>query len=69
MRDGFELDVMERLAYQVLAWQDLRNPAVGGVLDAEGILELCRAAGFSEEESQKAATRQAYERIKKGHPA
>jgi len=54
--------------YQVLAWKDLRDPQVGGALDAEGVLEVARQAGFSENEAQKAATRHGFERLKRNYP-
>jgi hypothetical protein len=35
---------------------------VSGTLNAEGILDLCRRAGFGEEAAQKAASQRALER-------
>lgn len=41
---------------QTRAWEDLHDPERYGRLDANGYLELCKAAGFEEAEAQKAAT-------------
>lgn len=58
-----------RLLQFAEARDDLRNPQIGGVVDAEGMLELCRAAGYSEDEAQRAASARGFERIKRGMPA
>jgi hypothetical protein len=51
------------------AWEMLHDPQVAGVLDAEGMLLLCRAAGMGEDEAQKAASARAWERVRRDLPA
>lgn len=46
----------------------LHDPNVGGKLNAEQFLELCKDAGYSEEQAQKAATRRANQRLDQGLP-
>lgn len=46
----------------------LHDPQVAGELNAEAYLELCRAAGYGEEESQRAATKRAEARMDRDLP-
>ncbi len=50
------------------AWEYLHDPKISGRLDAEGLLELCRQAGFSESEAQRAANQRANERLSRELP-
>ena len=50
------------------AWEMLHDPNVGGKLNADQFLELCKEAGYSEEQAQKAATRRANQRLDQGLP-
>lgn len=56
---------MWRLLQTTQAWKDLHDPNIGGMVDAEGMLELCRAAGIPEDEAQRAASQRGYERLKR----
>ena len=56
------------LALQMQAYKLLQDPQVGGTADPEGILRLCRDAGYSEEVAQKAASRRANQRLDEGLP-
>lgn len=47
---------------------DALHSSEAGRLDAEAVLELCRAAGYSEEASQKAARQRALERMRRDLP-
>ncbi len=47
------------------AWRLLRDPEAGGLLDAEGVLDTARRAGYPEAECQKAATRRANDRLRR----
>jgi hypothetical protein len=49
---------------ETMAWEKLNDPKVGGRATAEEILELCKAAGYSEEESQKVASQRALDRMR-----
>lgn len=51
-----------------IAYENLHNPALSGGLDAEGVLELAKLAGYSEEAAQKAAKRRGEERMKRDLP-
>jgi len=51
------------------AWELLNDPQHAGGLNAEGILELCKAAGYSEEASQQAAKERALARLRNDLPA
>ncbi len=59
----FEADILFDLAHNAQAWRTLQDPTAAGGLDAEGVLHLCRAAGYSEEECQKAARKRAEQRL------
>lgn len=48
---------------QTHAWHALQNPEVGGRMDPDQILDLCRRAGYTEEAAQKAASQRAEERL------
>lgn len=50
------------------SWEMLNDPKVSGSIDAEGYLELCKAAGMTEDEAQKAASRRAWERMRRDLP-
>jgi hypothetical protein len=52
----------------VRAWELLHDPDVAGRLDAEGYYELCKAAGFPEDEAQRAASERAWQRLRKDLP-
>jgi len=60
--------VLFDLAMQVHNWRKLQDPQIGGNADPDTILELCRKAGFSEEESQKAAAKRANDRLDDQQP-
>lgn len=45
------------------AYNLLHDRQVGGTLNAEAILDLCRKAGYSESAAQKAASRRAESRM------
>ncbi len=62
----FEADVLFELAHNVQAWRILQDPKASGELDAEGILQLCKAAGYSEKASQEAAKQRADQRLDAG---
>lgn len=51
------------LAVNVQAWRNLQDPKCAGDLDANGVLHMCRTAGFSEEASQDAAKKRAEQRL------
>ncbi len=65
---AFEEDVLYESMLEVQAQELLQNPEVGGALNAEGVLELCKAAGMSEDEAQKAASQRALERLRRELP-
>lgn len=48
----------------VLAWEQLHDPEVGGKMTAEELLEACLAAGYPEEVAQKAASERALQRMR-----
>jgi hypothetical protein len=50
---------------QAKCWSAVHDPNIGGMMDAEEFLELCKAAGYSEEAAQKAATERANKRMDK----
>ncbi len=52
----------------VTAWRVLHDPKASGEMDADGILELCKQAGYSEEASQKAAEARANARMDRDLP-
>jgi hypothetical protein len=58
-------DLLEK---EVYAWEILRDPETGGSLSAEGVLEMYRAAGYSEEIAQKAASERAWQRMQRDMP-
>ncbi len=58
-------DLLENDLY---AWEVLRNPEASGNLNAEGILEFYRAAGYPEEVAQKRATQRANARLDQDLP-
>jgi len=43
----------------------VHDPDIGGAQSAEGLLKLCRRAGYSEDEAQKMATERANQRLDK----
>lgn len=43
----------------------MHDPNIGGAMRAEDYLQLCRDAGYTEEEAQKAATERANKRMDK----
>lgn len=51
-----------------MAWERLNGPEAAD-LGAEAYLELCLAAGYSEEVAQRSATRRGFERAKRELPA
>ncbi len=48
---------------QARAWDRLHTPNDSGTLDSEGLLNLAKEAGFTEEAAQKAATARANARM------
>jgi hypothetical protein len=50
----------------VRAFRMLHDPDYVGGMNTENYLELCKAAGYSEESSQKAASEWAVKRLRKG---
>ena len=46
----------------------LTDPAIVGGMDTEAYLSLLKAAGYSEETAQKAASDWAFRRLEKGLP-
>lgn len=65
----FEVDLLWAIHEgPVRAYNLLHDPQVGGSLDAESVLELCRQAGYSEEASQRAAAQRAESRMSRDQP-
>ena len=64
----FEELVLSDCLEDLESWRLLHNPTVTGVLNAEEFYDLCKAAGYGEETSQKAARQRAYERLKRDLP-
>ena len=52
-----------------MAWGMLHNPEVARELTTESYLELCKAAGYGEDASQRAAKEWGFKRIAAGLPA
>jgi hypothetical protein len=50
------------------AWDRLHDPEYSGGLNKDAFYELCKAAGYSEEASQKAAAERGWERAKRDLP-
>jgi hypothetical protein len=50
------------------AWKMLNNPDVVGRLNTEEYLQLCLDAGYSQAESEKAASAWALKRLRKDMP-
>ncbi len=65
----FEEDVLADCLEQAETWRLLHNPTVTGPMTADEFYEMCKAAGYGEEASQKAARLRAYERMKKDLPS
>ena len=65
---AFESDLLFDLAQQAVSWKMLHDPQTGGQMAADQILELCRAAGYTEEASQMAASKRADQRLDSGLP-
>lgn len=60
--------VLSDLANVKRAWQALNDPKIVGGLNTEQYLELCLAAGYSQEVSEKAACDWANKRLESGLP-
>lgn len=66
--NDFEADVLFDLAGTVQNWKLLHDPKVGGQADPEQLLEMCKAAGYSEAAAQQAAKQRAEQRLDNGLP-
>jgi hypothetical protein len=64
--DPFTEDVLFGALRTVKAWQMVNDPKVSWELDSEGLLMLCKDAGYSEASAQKAATDRANARMDRG---
>jgi hypothetical protein len=51
------------------AWELMHDPQVAGNLDTEQYMELCKQAGYTEAETQKAGTRWAAARLERNQKA
>lgn len=51
------------LAVNATAWKTLQDPQANGNLTADGVLHLCRAAGYTEKASQEAARARANQQL------
>lgn len=51
-----------------IAWNHLHDPKVSAELNAEGILDLAKAAGYSEEAAQKMAAIRGFKRLEHNLP-
>ncbi len=68
MRQGgqFAREVLDDgLAIQQ-AWRIMHDPEIAANLDTEQYMRLCKEAGYTERQSQKAGTRWAAARLEKG---
>ena len=54
---------------KVMAWDRLHDPNIGGQMDAKGIYETAKKAGYTEDEAQKAMGLRAWERMNRDLPA
>jgi hypothetical protein len=61
--DPFTEEVLDMALESARAYEWVNTPSIASSLTADGMLELCRKAGYSEESSQKAATNQANARM------
>lgn len=64
--DPFTEDVLFGALRTAKAWEMVNDPKATSEMDSEGLLELCKAAGYSEDASQKAATDRANARMDRG---
>ncbi|MBX9682123.1 MAG: hypothetical protein K2X38_25475 [Gemmataceae bacterium] len=69
-RDGqFAQDVLWDCLHGAKAWESLHDPQVTQNLDMEGMLNLCLAAGYGQEASEKTAREWGLKRMSKDLPA
>lgn len=69
-KDGqFARDLLWDCLRTAKAWENLHNPEVAANLDMEGMLELCLAAGYSRETSERAAREKGLQRMARNLPA
>jgi len=51
-----------------MAWRDLHDPHIGGVLDADDFYQLAEAAGLGKAEIERLVKERAWQRMKKELP-
>lgn len=61
----FEEEVLFACLPSVHAWRMLHDPQAAGNLDAEGMYDLCLAAGFSEEAALSASKDRELSRLRR----
>ena len=62
----FDEAVMAKALAMVRAWERLHDPERSGSLNFGDFFDLAIAAGYSEEEAQKAANRRGWDRLSAG---